>query len=80
MEYLGIKELAKRYAEDRDEFMRLRPKTKKTVIFFIEWLHKRHLKKSDIMDSERVFLFFASLCGCLKFLAVANSQKNFKRS
>lgn len=64
---LKIAELAKEYKENRDAFMRVRPKTKKNVRGFENFLFHSHLKKNDIMETEKKYFDFCDFCKEIMF-------------
>lgn len=59
---LNILELAKELKENRDAHMRVRPKTKKKIKAFVDWLIDFHLTKDDIVESEKRFFKFCDYC------------------
>lgn len=59
---LKIEELAEEYKKNRDDYMRVRAKTKKKVRVFESFIKSNHLKKDDIIENERKFFEFCDFC------------------
>lgn len=59
---LKIEELVYRYKNECDAFSRIRPKIKKEMRDFQQWLDEQHLKENDIIEHERIFFDFCSYC------------------
>lgn len=64
---LKIAELAKEYKENRDAFMRARPKTRKKIRAFEKYLFESCLSKSNIIASEKKYFDFCDFCKEIMF-------------
>lgn len=64
---LKIQELAYEYKNERDASMQVKPKTKKKIRAFAKWICDSHLKKENIIDSEKKYFDFCSYCKEIMF-------------
>lgn len=64
---LKIVEIAKEYKENRDAFMRVRPKTRKKIHAFEKYLFESRLSKSNIIASEKKYFDFCDFCKEIMF-------------
>lgn len=64
---LKIRELAHEYKQKRNQFMQVKPSTKKKIMAFEKWLCDYHLTEVDIIDSEKKFFDFCHFCGEISF-------------